>query len=86
MSGPSATGPRLTVVWLVQPATWPRWITANAQGQPVDLGTVIGGTWDGTGAQSLPDLISTAIPPWLIAAYILAAVLLFGKSKGRHLW
>lgn len=85
VTGPQATGPRVSVVQPAQPTTWPPWITANASGVPVDSGTVTGGTWDGSGAQSLPDVVTTALQgvPWWVwpVAAILAYYLVFGKRR-----
>jgi len=88
VAGPLATGPRQTVVSLARPGSWPPWITAGPDGAPVDLGTIVGGTWDGSGAYELP-AISTTVPrdwlPWALLA-LLGLFLLAGERKSRGEW
>lgn len=88
--GPANTGPRVTVVDLRDPGTWFPWISRDSAGNPIDAGTVVGGTWDGSGAQPLPDLttMGAAGQPWWVWAVGLAVVylLFFGNRKTRSNW
>lgn len=88
VSGPANTGPRQTVVDTRNPATWPRWVTAGPDGSPVDLGNVPGGTWDGSGAQTLPEVGVTGFPPlaWLLGALVLVLVLSGTGRQSRGDW
>ncbi len=86
VTGPAFTGPRVSVVWLDRRIPWPRWISADAQGYPEDLGTTTGGTWSG-GAQSLPPLTTTAMPSWVwLVALAVVAYLVFGKRASAGEW
>lgn len=88
VTGPLATGPRQTVVSVARPGSWPPWITAGPDGSPVDLGTTVGGTWDGSGAYTLPE-VSTTVPrdwlPWALLA-LLGLFLLSGGRRTRGDW
>lgn len=60
--GPDYTGPRKTVVNLMDPLSWPKWITSY-NGEPRDDGSIAGGTW--SGPQQLATVQVTARRGWL---------------------
>jgi hypothetical protein len=73
-------GVRVTVVAVNRPDTWPRWITRDSAGRPVDTGTIPGGCWQG---QVLPTLTTTARrgTPWL---WLLVVALLFLATRRKQ--
>jgi hypothetical protein len=85
--GPLWTGPRITIVHFADPASWPRWIQDDGDGQPVDDGSMAGGTWSG-GVQSLPELsttverfVSGGLARWWPLALLVGVLIVSSRRK-----
>lgn len=78
--GPPETGPRVTYVNPTMPGSWPAWITASANGSPVDTGTRPGGTW--SGGQQLPDItvMGRRAAPWVALVALLVVVVVVART------